>query len=112
MNQLTILLLALVVSGTALATEPRATQSRPTKLTAALMDSRIASQGSCAISSCACSSSQDDAVSINQRLILAGGCSDACRSNLNQCLRGCDGAQSCSEQCRRNYDGCMSGCRD
>jgi hypothetical protein len=46
------------------------------------------------------------------QIILAGGCSDACQSNYNQCMRGCDGATQCGQQCRRNYDGCKAGCRD
>jgi len=47
-----------------------------------------------------------------ERIRTAGGCSDACRSNYNQCMRACDGARSCSEQCKRNYEGCMDGCKD
>ena len=31
-----------------------------------------------------------------------------CQANLDQCLKGCDGAESCSRQCRVNYDGCMA----
>lgn len=32
---------------------------------------------------------------------------EICLQNYNQCLKGCDGAQSCNDQCRRNYDGCL-----
>jgi hypothetical protein len=33
--------------------------------------------------------------------------SDICLQNEQQCLQGCDGAQSCSNQCAVNYQGCM-----
>jgi hypothetical protein len=32
---------------------------------------------------------------------------DICLQNEQQCLSGCDGAQSCSNQCEVNYQGCM-----
>jgi hypothetical protein len=32
---------------------------------------------------------------------------DICLENEQQCLKGCDGAQSCSDQCGVNYQGCM-----
>ena len=32
---------------------------------------------------------------------------DICLQNEQQCLQGCDGAESCSAQCETNYQGCM-----
>ena len=32
---------------------------------------------------------------------------DICLENEQQCLKGCDGAESCSNQCAVNYQGCM-----
>ena len=32
---------------------------------------------------------------------------DICLQNEQQCLSGCDGAESCSNQCEVNYQGCM-----
>jgi hypothetical protein len=39
---------------------------------------------------------------------LADAHEDACVYNYNQCMNGCDGAQSCEGQCQTNYDGCMA----
>ena len=33
---------------------------------------------------------------------------DICQANYDQCIKGCDGAQSCSNQCQANKDGCNS----
>jgi|SwirhisoilCB1_FD_contig_31_13339395_length_477_multi_3_in_0_out_0_1 hypothetical protein len=40
-------------------------------------------------------------------LKLAQTHADICLQNEQQCLAGCDGAQSCSNQCEVNYQGCM-----
>ena len=53
----------------------------------------------------------EETVQLQEHIKLAGGCSDACKYNYDQCMRGCDGAESCGNQCQRNYDGCMGGCR-
>jgi hypothetical protein len=33
---------------------------------------------------------------------------EICAQNRDQCLKGCDGAESCSNQCETNYQGCMA----
>ena len=43
-----------------------------------------------------------------QFLKLAQTHADICLENEQQCLQGCDGAQSCSDQCGTNYEGCMN----
>lgn len=40
-------------------------------------------------------------------LKLAQTHADICMQNRQQCLSGCDGAESCSNQCEVNYQGCM-----
>jgi hypothetical protein len=53
----------------------------------------------------------EESIHLQDNIKLAGGCSDACKYNYDQCMRGCDGAGSCGNQCQRNYEGCMGGCR-
>lgn len=55
--------------------------------------------------------STEESLHLQDHIKLAGGCSDACKWNYDQCMRGCDGAESCGNQCQRNYEGCMGGCR-